>query len=389
MNAPRYDVVIAGGGLAGLSLAAHLAASGWRDRSVLVVDDPTRPPDAVRWGFWSAATGLLDAAASRTFDRLGIHAAGRSRILPLDPYRYRVVHRPDLYRVVRRLTDGCPGFAFVDGKVEDVNDRGEVVVDGHTVEAGWVFDSVSTPLPLPRADARLAFTGWEVRVADPVFDPDTPVLFDFRTAPSADCRFVHVVPDDRHRALVEFTAFVPGGTRPPTVDERRAALASYLGTGYPGRGYEILRTESAVLPLRTRPASRGSGRVVRIGARAGLVKASTGYGYRRIQRDSAAITASLTRYGHPFARGAGPHRYRLLDAVLLDVLRSDPAQVERAFARLLLANPPARVLRFLDEDTGLTTDLRLMATLPPGPYLWAAGRLAARRGRSLVDYLLR
>ncbi len=78
-----YDAVIAGGGLAGLSLAAHLAASTWRDRRVLVVDDPARPPGAVCWGFWSATPDLLDAAVSRSFDRVGIHAAGRSRVLPL------------------------------------------------------------------------------------------------------------------------------------------------------------------------------------------------------------------------------------------------------------------------------------------------------------------
>jgi hypothetical protein len=62
-------------------------------------------------------------------------------------------------------------------------------------------------------------------------------------------------------------------------------------------------------------------------------------------------------------------------------LRRDPAQLERAFARLLLANPTTRILRFLDEDTDLPNELRLMATLPAAPYLRAATRLAARRVR--------
>ena len=172
------------------------------------------------------------------------------------------------------------------------------------------------------------------------------------------------------QALVELTAFAPGPAAPPPA----AALAGYL----PG-GYEILRTESAVLPLRTRRPRRCWGRVVRIGARAGLVKASTGYGYQRIQRDSAAIATSLVRYGHPFARPPARRRYRLLDAVLLDVLRRDPAELERAFAGLFGTNPVARVLRFLDEDTGPVDELRLIAALPPVPYLRAATRLALRR----------
>ena len=72
-------------------------------------------------------------------------------------------------------------------------------------------------------------------------------------------------------------------------------------------------------------------------------------------------------------------------AQLQHVLRSDPAQVEQAFGRLLLANPPARVLRFLDEDTSLRSELRLIRTLPPVPHLRAAARLAVRAGHSIVD----
>jgi lycopene beta-cyclase len=369
MTAPVFDAVIAGGGLAGLSLAAHLAASRWRDRTVLVVDDPARPAEAVSWGFWSAAPGLLDAAVSRSFDRVRIHAAGTSRVLPLDPYRYQVVHRADLERTVRKLTGECPGFRFLDGHVEHVRHTGEVVVDGHPVRGGWVFDSVTAPPPGAPAEGHLAFTGWEVRCADPVFEPDLPVLFDFRTPQRGGSRFRYVLPHDAHRALVELTAFVPGRVDPP----RPAELARYLHGGY-----EILRTESAVLPLRTRPVPRRAGRMLRIGARAGLVKASTGYGYQRIQRDSAAIAASLAAAGHPFGRPARPRRYRLLDAVLLEVLRRDPVQLELAFARLFRANPAGRVLRFLDEDTRVGDDLRLIGALPPVPYLRAATGLALR-----------
>src|SRR4029453_3535069 len=96
----RYDAVIAGGGLSGLSLAAHLASQGWGDRSVLILDDARSRPSATSWGFWSVEPGLLDAAVSRTYDRVRIHADGGARVLALDPYRYRVVERSDLCRVV-------------------------------------------------------------------------------------------------------------------------------------------------------------------------------------------------------------------------------------------------------------------------------------------------
>ncbi len=198
-----------------------------------------------------------------------------------------------------------------------------------------------------------------------------------RTVPGGS-RFVYVLPDDPYRALVELTGFVPSQVRPPTGAQRRDALAGYLSEVLHAKDFEVVRTESAVLPLRTRPGPRGHGRVLRIGAAAGLVKASTGYAYQRIQRDSAAIARSLARYGHPFATPAPPRRYRLLDAVLLDVLDADPAALELAFATLFRAFPAEFVLRFLDEDSAVRDDLRLMASLPPLPYLHALVRLRSR-----------
>lgn len=378
MNAAGFDAVIAGGGLSGLSLAAHLATGGWADRAVLVVDDAESVPAATRWGFWSTEPGLLDTAVSRSYRQVRIHAGGAGQVLPLGHYRYRVVRRPDLYRVVRGIVATCPGFRLTAGRVQRIRDgagAAEVAVDGRPVRAAWVFDSVSAPPPGTPADARLSFTGWDVRCTRPVFDPQTPVLFDFRTPQCGGARFVYVLPDDPYRALVELTAFVPRHAHPPTPADRSMALARYLDGVLHSGNYEILGTESATLPLRTRAPIRGTRRVLRIGARGGLVKASTGYAYQRIQRDSAAIAESLVRHGHPFGLPRPRRRYRLLDAVLLDVLHREPPQLELAFARLFRANPAERVLRFLDEDTGVPDELRLIASLPPAPYLRA---LAAR-----------
>jgi lycopene beta-cyclase len=373
----RLDAVIAGGGLSGLSLAAHLAAGGWSDRAVLVVDDPAATPRAASWAFWSGGPGLLDAAVSRTYRQVWVHAAGATRLLPLGRYRYRLVRRADLARVALDLLRRCPGYELHHGRVESIHDgaaAAEVVVDGDRIHATWAFDGTGglARQPAGEVDARLAFTGWEVRCGRPVFDADTPTLFDFRTPQAGRARFLYVLPDDPYRALVELTEFVPRHAEPSTPADRHDAVAGYLDGVLRAGEYEVLRTESAVLPLRSRRPRRGGGRVLAIGARASLAKASTGYAYQRIQRDSDAIARSLCRRGHPFDIPSPRFRHRLLDALLLRVLDREPAELERAFARLFTANPIERMLRFLDEDTRVHEELRVMASVPPGPYLRAA-----------------
>jgi lycopene beta-cyclase len=381
MSGFDYDAVIAGGGLSGLSLAAHLATGGWRDRRVLIVDDRAARPAALSWAFWSDRPGLLDDAVSRSYDRVRVRAAGAEWTIPLGRYRYRVVRRSDLVRVVRWLLRRCRGFEIRSGRVDGVRDgadAAQTTVDGRVVRSRWAFDSVSRP-PTSPVDARLAFTGWEVVCDRPHFDPAEPTLFDFRAAPAGGARFVYVRPDGPTRALVEVTEFVPRHSAAPPVADRRADVAAYLRDVVHCDRYRIEQAESAVVPLTCRPGERRGRRVLAIGARAGLVKASTGYAYQRIQRDSAAIAASVVRRGHPFDGSTTAGRHRVLDAVLLEVLDRDPSRLEQVFARLFAANPVERVLSFLDEQTSVGDELRLIASLPPTPFLRASVAALARR----------
>ena len=380
-----FDAVIVGAGLAGLSLAGHLAASGWRDRSVLLVDGGAGSGGAATaWAYWSAEERLLDGAASAEYHQVVVRAGGAGSVLPLGCYRYRLVRRVDLARVVTGLMAGCPGFELRPGTVTGISSGpagATVVVDGVPVTADWVFDARPGRPPgagATAADAAMAFTGWEVRCVDQVFDPTRPVLLDFGVPQLGGVCFGYVLPTDAHTALVELTGFVPRGCRPPSAGARADAVGEYLRTGLGIADHRVLRTESGVLPLRVAPPPRRSGRVLAVGARAGLIKASTGYAYTAIQADSVAVAASLVRHGHPFALPGRSVPYRALDAILLEVLARQPEQLHRIFPRLFAANPTDRVLRFLDERAGPFAVARLMATLPPAPFLRALGPAAAR-----------
>jgi lycopene beta-cyclase len=374
----RWDAVIAGGGASGLSLACHLGAGCWRERRVLVVDDGSRPLEGRAWAFWSAEPGLLDAAVDRSFDRFRVCAPGRAVHVPLDRYRYRVVSGAGLQRAVNGVLAPAPGYRLARGHVEAIeqNPDGAVVhIDGRLVEADWVFDSVTAPSALD-ATAWLTFSGWEVETQQDAFDPGTPTLMDFRTDQDGEIRFVYVLPSGPRRALVEHTRF--GAGAPVDAD---GPLHDYL-TGVTRVGaYRVLRREGGRLPLGPPVPRPAVGHVVPIGVPGGMLKASTGYAYARIQRDSAAIARSLLTAGHPFAPTGGHRRHAVLDAVLLDVLAAEPHRLQQAFLQLFARNPGDRVFRFLDEDTSISQEAILVATLPPTPFLRAMLRSPVRRRR--------
>ncbi|GHS86820.1 hypothetical protein AGMMS50218_07430 [Actinomycetota bacterium] len=385
----RCDALIIGGGAAGLALAARLADSEFRRRRVIVVDDDSRPLADRAWAYWSDVAADTEAAGAQAFDRFWVRTGDAAHLVELDRFRYRTVTGPELDRATDAALAGAPGFARVRGQVSAVSDGphgASVVVDGRTVRADWVFDSVGVRdptragvgLPIRAAGSghRLVFTGRRIETDVDVFDPCAPVLMDFRTGQGADLAFVYVLPAGPRVALVEHTRFTAAADVRPGAGD--TALDAYLRDILRVGTHRVLATEHGTIPLVTTRPPRPGHRVVLIGTPAGMVRASTGYGYARIQRHSAALARSLATHGHPFDVPDAPARYRTLDRVLLEVIDREPARVVDVFARLFAASPGDRVLEFLDERTSVVQELALILTLPPAPFLRAVAALITR-----------
>jgi lycopene beta-cyclase len=173
-------------------------------------------------------------------------------------------------------------------------------------------------------------------------------MFDLRTPQREGVTFFYHLPFSERRALVEYTLFSPALL---PIEDYESALRLHLD-GLAGAGYRILETERGIIPMTDRPFPRRQGhRILAIGTRGGRVKPSTGYAFARIQRDSQQIVASLVRTGHPFAIPPDPLRYRLHDAILLEVLAQEPDLGRPILSAIFACNPVQRVLRFLDGRT--------------------------------------
>jgi lycopene beta-cyclase len=48
----KYDFIIAGGGLAGLSLAYYMNQTVLREKSILIIDQDTKTKNDRTWCFW-------------------------------------------------------------------------------------------------------------------------------------------------------------------------------------------------------------------------------------------------------------------------------------------------------------------------------------------------
>jgi lycopene beta-cyclase len=381
----RYDFAILGGGASGLSLALALLRSPLAGSQILLLEKEAKDRNDRTWSFWTNEHNPLDDIRYASWEKLNFTSDGFERHFSLSPYRYQMVRGIDFYKYAYRELSRYPNVDVVRAGVDEVaSDAGEAVIEasGESYRAGWAFDSRFAPERLPAESGRYRFLmqhfkGWEVETEKPSFDPQTATLFDLRTPQRGGLCFYYVLPFSPQRALVEYTVF-SASLLPDEV--YRQALREYVQDCLKLPSYRIVHEEGGVIPMTDYAFPRRLGpRLMAIGTLGGRVKPSTGYAFLRIQRDSEAIVHSLVEKGHPFDLPAEPWRRRFYDALLLEILVAEGERAKSIFDDLFKKNTIQRIFRFLDERSTLWEDIRLIGSLPSGPFLRALWAYMRRR----------
>jgi lycopene beta-cyclase len=352
----------------------------------LLVDRDSKQHNDRTWCFWGSPQTPFVDIARHSWQKIAIRDGDFERIFPLGGddtpgWRYWMVRGIDYYDHARARLRNHPNVEFRLGSVEAFQEEAQrvlVTVDGETLAARWVFDSIIRPGDLELDPARQHvlkqhFTGWEIETPHPVFDPSTATMFDFTTPQKDDLRFFYVLPFSETRALVEYTIFSPALLPDEEYD---AALRAFIRGRLGIEQYTVDFVEHNWIPMTDYPFARRAGaRIMNIGTKGGLVKPSTGYAFKRMQRDALAIVASLVQYGNPFQIARSPRRYWFYDRLLLQILYRQGQKMKPIFVQLFARNPIARIFHFLDEDAAPGQDLALIASLPPWPFLKALLRV--------------
>ena len=114
----HYDIIIVGGGLAGLSLACHLIRSPLRDRSILIVDRDAKNQNDRTWSFWANRPTLFDGIVHRSWGRLHLAGENFEQIIDLGDYRYQMIRGIDFYRFARQALSARANVEFLQARVD-------------------------------------------------------------------------------------------------------------------------------------------------------------------------------------------------------------------------------------------------------------------------------
>jgi lycopene beta-cyclase len=168
-------------------------------------------------------------------------------------------------------------------------------------------------------------------------------------------------------ALVEFTLFTE-----KLLDQNsyETALKKYIKEQLSIDSYNIIHEEFGIIPMTNKRFSLHDGNIIHMGIAGGQVKGSSGYAFRFIQKRTAEIVAAIKETGRPFSgRSFANRKFLFYDSVMLHVLQKRKMEGMEIFSLIFQKNPPARVFRFLDNETGMMDDLKIMSSVPSAIFL--------------------
>lgn len=372
----HYDYIISGAGCAGLSLAVHMIYSGgFSNKKILLIDKDQKKTNDRTWCFWEKGDGIFEPIVSGRWQKTWFHNTDFSELLSLSPYHYKMIRGIDFYDHCHHIIRQQKNFEFAFGEVEEMTsseNEAEIIINGRRYSSSFIFNSILFKKPeIKKGEYFLQqhFKGWQIEANKAVFSKEEATLMDFRVTQDHGTTFVYILPFSENTALVEYTIFSGNILSQEQYDDAlRKYIDEYLKLG----DYEISEIEFGSIPMTNYRFPEKNGRIIQIGSAGGQTKASTGYTFRFIQKHSAETTKSLLTNGYPLSTPQkGKKRFNWYDSILLNILSNKKLEGREIFSGLFQKNKPSQILKFLDNETTLAEEFRLVNTLPKFPFIKA------------------
>lgn len=374
----KYDYIIAGAGCAGYSLLYHLLQDPvLSKKKILVLDANFNKGNDRTWCFWEDQAGPFESIVCKKWSNIEVLKGTMHRSLPTAPFEYKMIQGIDFYQYVSDFAKGFDNVEWVASKIltiDSINaNSARVNWEGGSANAAYVFSSINGE----RIQSKLwqHFKGIVVEFDNPVFDDTVARLMDFNVPQMDATAFMYLLPLTNKKALVEYTLFSPSILVESKYD---AVLNAYMEEHYKGQAYQIQHSEIGAIPMTSKKLTSNDGAVVSIGTMGDAVKASTGYAFQFIQKQTQQIVHQL-KLNQALNPAVHHTRHQFYDAVLLYILEHQKMAGDEIFARIFKKNTAATVFKFLSNTSTLLDDIKIMTSLPTQIFLPAAIKVLFRR----------
>jgi lycopene beta-cyclase len=370
-----FDLVIVGGGCAGLSLASRLAELGKDAPKVLIIEARTSYSNDRTWCFWDIAHPEYQSLASHAWSSFELTHQDSSREYNCSQYPYLMLESHHFYQdALAKISANSQlqlslGEALTSAPIKTAMGW-RVETAEHAYTAKFVVDT-RPPQSLSDDDAVLwqSFVGYEIQTQSEYFSPKKMVLMDFDSSFENGLAFIYILPRTKNKALVEYTVFAENIIDKAQLIER---LEQSIALKLANRSYEILRMEHGALPMGNNATLHHQDpSYLFAGLFAGAARPSSGYAFQRIQSWAKNCAQSILTQDRLYAFPKENWLQSFMDGLFLDVIKKNPRMAASLFEALFSQCDLKTVVKFMSDQASLPEYLRIIRSLPPLPFIKA------------------
>lgn len=280
----------------------------------------------------------------------------------------------DFYNLVFETISKHTNIHFITQKIIGFKDLGhhcEVNTEKESYTCDKIFNSIFNPEFVKKQSKypllQQHFIGWFIKSKESVFNPDCATFMDFSVEQKTNTRFMYVLPSSETEALIEYTLFSKDLL---ATEEYETEIKNYiekLGVSE----YEIIEKEYGNIPMTSYPFwKQNTQNSINIGSAGGWTKASTGYTFKNTSKKSKALSRFL-QTGNDFRKFHKKDKFWFYDLLFLDVLSRRNDLGATVFTSLFKKGNPTLIFKFLDEETSLWEDLKIIWKCPKSLFIKA------------------
>lgn len=364
-----YNYLFAGAGCAGLSLVYYMLQSKQlKDSSILMIDPCLDQLPSKTWCYWAEKPLDIhpDSSNIHQWNALSIQSNSQKIQKELGALRYFHLNSSDFYDSIFSKIRAHENVTLLKDSVVELREyRNQIEVEtalNGVYKTDFVFDSrISTEKNCTKPQLKQVFAGWTVETQDELFDPNTITMMDFGAQSNPKFDFIYVLPFSKNKALVEFTAYSADPISEKTLEQ---SLQKHLIKLTQNKPFTISFKETGAIPMSTSVSNqRISDRIISIGTAAGWTKASTGYTFHTIQKKTKELVQIMESKNDFSELSIKSKRFDFYDNILLNIAHKWPSQLPQVFFNLFGTSSPEVILRFLNEETSLWEEIKMLSRL--------------------------
>ncbi|WP_179346377.1 lycopene cyclase family protein [Winogradskyella ursingii] len=371
----KYDYIILGAGASGLMLAYRMEKDlFFKDKSILIIDENQKTGNDRTWCFWEDGAGEWDSILTKSWSNIFFGGSGYSNEINIEPYNYKMVRSEDFYKFIFEKIDQKSNFTFINDTVDTFTElkHGVQVI---TEKSQYVGSKLFNSLPNPEAYLEQKeypvlqqhFVGWFVETETEMFDDATVTFMDFTVPQKGNTRFMYVLPIDKKTALFEYTLFSKDILKEA---EYENAIQNYLKEKNI-LNYTIIEKEKGIIPMTSfKFSTLNSKHVLNIGTAGGWTKASTGYTFKMTSEKTKRLVEYL-KNENDLSKFLKKSKFWFYDLIFLDVLANYNKEGAELFSSMFKKADIKTIFRFLDEESTILEDLKIILSVPPKRFVQA------------------